>query len=713
VPTPQCTRVPTPHGIPPATPQCICKRRTNQSPAVMANSTCRPSTGRPDPRDTRGRRGVVVTGMHRSGTSALTRVINLFGMPLADASDLWLELPGNEAGYWESASLAHLNDQLLHEVEAAWWCPPPEGTLSRLVSSSAVIDQARTVFTTLHRTVGWVWKDPRTCLTLPLWRVALDDSFVGVIALRHPLEVAASLARRDGFPVDWSVALWERYTRSVVQAFEGLPALIVPHAALLKDPAGWCATTFDFLVGEQVLKEPDNAKRDEATQFLDNRLRHHECSEADLLIDPHVTAAQADLYFTLLHSAGPAEHFQPPDLPAESPSTERFFQEIRANRARDLPKQVRRRIAAGPYRNFGDLPSAQVSTTDGAQPGEAASDVLGATSSRLAPGWRRWIAENLMLRVADADILRIVEEGGVEARHANALLAEVRSDPIYEAGNWMAQRMAKLQSLLDIHAELARLRPSSERVERRIRPNREGFLQDFYARNEPAVLLGITDGWRAKTEWSPQYLKDHFGSVMVEVMAEREADAEYEVNCHRHKTLMRFCDYIDVVEQSDHSNDVYLVANNHLLERPELAPLLDDFIMPEEYLDPLQHAGHVFFWFGPRGTLTPLHHDVTNVLFVQVLGRKRFRLIPSLQTHRVYNDIGVFSQVDPDNVDLSLHPLFAEVQPLEFIVEPGEALFIPIGWWHQVESLDLSISLSFTNFAFPNDYQWEHPEIVR
>jgi hypothetical protein len=529
------------------------------------------------------------------------------------------------------------------------------------------------------------------------------------------MEVAASLARRDGFPVEWSVALWERYTRSAVQTFEGLPVLIVPHAALLTDPAGWCATTFDFLVGEHLLEEPDNAKLDEATAFLDNRLRHHECSEADLLIDPHITAAQADLYFTLLHSAGPAEHFQSPGLPAESPSTERFFQEIRANRARDLPKQVRRRIAGGPSRTFGDPPSAsaQVSTSDETQPGEAASDLLVATSPPLAQDWRRWIAENLMLRVSDADILRILEEGGVEASHANALLAEVRSDPIYEVGNWMAQRMAKLQSVLDIHAELAHLTPGSERVERRIRPNREEFLRDFYARNEPAVLLGLTKGWRAMSEWSAQYLKDHFGNVMVEVMAGREADAEYELNCHHHKRLMRFCDYIEVVEQSDHSNDVYLVANNHLLERPELAPMLGDFIMPEEYLDPLQHAGQVFLWFGPRGTLTPLHHDVTNVLFVQVLGRKRFRLIPSLQTHRVYNDIGVFSQVDPDNVDLNVHPLFAGVQPLELIVEPGEALFIPIGWWHQVESLDLSISLSFTNFAFPNDYHWEHPEIVR
>lgn len=213
--------------------------------------------------------------------------------------------------------------------------------------------------------------------------------------------------------------------------------------------------------------------------------------------------------------------------------------------------------------------------------------------------------------------------------------------------------------------------------------------------------------------WSPQYFRDRFADLLVEVMAEREADEAYELNSQNHKQVIRFGDYIDLIEQADHSNDAYMVANNHLLDRPEMEPLWDDFTMPTEYLDPTQRSGQVFLWFGPRGTLTPLHHDVANVLFIQVMGRKRFRLIPSLQAHRVYNDVGVYSQVDPDDTDLSVYPLFAGVQPIELVIEPGQALLIPVGWWHQVESLDVSISLSFTNFVFPNDYYWEFPQIIR
>jgi ribosomal protein L16 Arg81 hydroxylase len=304
-------------------------------------------------------------------------------------------------------------------------------------------------------------------------------------------------------------------------------------------------------------------------------------------------------------------------------------------------------------------------------------------------------------------------EVGVDADDAYKLLGELRSDPLYQAGDWMTQRLAKLGSLLDIHAELASLRPGRGSVERRRRPDAEEFLRDFYARNEPVVLTGLTDGWKAMSDWSPQYLRDRFSELLVEVMAERETDELFELNSQDHKRVIRFGEYIDLVERMDQTNDLYMVANNHLLDRPEMAPLLDDFTTPGDFLDPARRNGQVFFWFGPRGTLTPLHHDVANVLFVQVLGSKRFRLIPSLQTHRVYNDIGVYSQVDPDGVDLAVHPLFAGVQPIELVVEPGEALFIPVGWWHQVESLEVSISLSFTNFAFPNDYYWEHPQIVR
>jgi ribosomal protein L16 Arg81 hydroxylase len=105
-----------------------------------------------------------------------------------------------------------------------------------------------------------------------------------------------------------------------------------------------------------------------------------------------------------------------------------------------------------------------------------------------------------------------------------------------------------------------------------------------------------------------------------------------------------------------------------------------------------------------------LHHDVMNVLLIQVTGRKRILLIDPLRLQYVYNDEGVFSSIDLADPDYDRFPLFAFADPITVELEPGEGLFIPVGWWHYVESLDLSASLSFTNFVFPNEYSWRHPE---
>ena len=90
----------------------------------------------------------------------------------------------------------------------------------------------------------------------------------------------------------------------------------------------------------------------------------------------------------------------------------------------------------------------------------------------------------------------------------------------------------------------------------------------------------------------------------------------------------------------------------------------------------------------------------------QVAGRKKFRLIPSTQADFVYNREGVYSDVDCENPDASLYPKFRNATIIDVTVEPGEVLFVPVGWWHHVRALDVSMTISFTNFVFPNFFNW-------
>jgi ribosomal protein L16 Arg81 hydroxylase len=173
---------------------------------------------------------------------------------------------------------------------------------------------------------------------------------------------------------------------------------------------------------------------------------------------------------------------------------------------------------------------------------------------------------------------------------------------------------------------------------------------------------------------------------------------------------VKFASYIDTVINGGPSNDYYLVANNGFLGRPEAKLLVDDLWTFPEYLDPKKATGQVFFWFGPRGTVTPLHHDIMNVFMSQIYGTKRLLLVAPDQTHLVYNQ-GVYSEVNPEAPDYDRHPRFRQAQVISAEVGPGDVIFLPVGWWHHVRSLGTSITVSYTNFVFPNQYDWDHPNL--
>jgi ribosomal protein L16 Arg81 hydroxylase len=329
----------------------------------------------------------------------------------------------------------------------------------------------------------------------------------------------------------------------------------------------------------------------------------------------------------------------------------------------------------------------------------------------LPDEWRKWIATSRMLGLDHQSLVRVLVENGVNRRVAAEEVDATDGHPYFQAGHWIAQKLRKAQSLLGVYADLAALRPSADgnSIERRSELSRAEFLDRYYAANRPVVLTEMMKDWRALALWSPEYFKATCGSESVEVMSDRDSDSNYEVNCESHKTTMRFRDYIDRVSTGGASNDCYMVANNHSLQRQGMRHLLSDIVAFPEYLDPASVEGGVFLWFGPEGTLTPLHHDVLNVLMAQVLGRKHVTLVPSNQLHYVYNEMGVYSEVDCEKPDLRRFPAFECTRRQSVVLNPGEALFIPVGWWHHVRALDVSVTVSFSNFLFPNRYEWSHP----
>jgi LPS sulfotransferase NodH len=339
------------------------------------------------------------------------------------------------------------------------------------------------------------------------------------------------------------------------------------------------------------------------------------------------------------------------------------------------------------------------------QPTDPLLDRAQRVRDTIPVAWKQWIAHSKLLRTSDDAIVEVLVGNGCDRAAALAEVNKAAADPYLLGAMHSRQRVRKAAALLNAQEQLARLNSHAKVVDRRRNLSQDEFRDRYYSANRPVIIQGLMDGWRALTAWTPDYLKSAAGDATIEVMANRNADPKYEINHEKHRREMRFADYIDLVHSGQTTNDYYMVANNGFFQRAEVQPLLADFSPLPKYLNS-SIGKQCFLWFGPAGTVTPLHHDTSNILLAQVTGRKRYRLIPASQWKYVYNSRGVFSDVDCERPDLNRYPNFRHATVIDLILEAGEVLLMPVGWWHHVRALDVSMTLSFTNFVFPNHFSW-------
>jgi ribosomal protein L16 Arg81 hydroxylase len=329
----------------------------------------------------------------------------------------------------------------------------------------------------------------------------------------------------------------------------------------------------------------------------------------------------------------------------------------------------------------------------------------------ISNSWYQWIAENRLRDCTPESMLQTMIQAGLDPAESELAITEMDTDPVFLAARKHQQLQRKLESVLANQQKLWESAPNYLQVEKRANVSRDEFLERYVRGSRPLVLTDIAADWPAMARWSPADLKQRFGHLDVEIQAGRDTDPNYEQNKLMHRQRARLGEFVDKVLAGGPTNDYYMTANNEALRSPEFAPLLEDIGTLPEYCDASQLASLSSFWFGPAGTITPLHHDTIMLFHTQIVGRKRWRFVSPLETPNVYNFNAVFSPIDVDNPDLVRFPRFGSVKMLEVIVEPGETVFLPLGWWHQVKSLDVSLSFSFSNIALPNNFTYQNPTI--
>jgi hypothetical protein len=265
------------------------KSGKGMSPRFKATANTRPSA-------------IVVLGMHRSGTSAITRVINLLGADLPGL--LMPPTAANKTGYWESTKLLPIHDEILYSAGSKWddwrafnqdWYKSPCVDAYK----ARILEVLRTDFSESRL---FIVKDPRICRFWPLWSDILAEFGADpkiVLSIRHPLEVASSLKHREGFLPAQSLLLWLRHVLDAESSTRNLPRAIVSYDGLMHD---WSAVVAAMGSRLQISWPKKSAVTEiNIERFLSQEFHHHTNTLQELSAKKEIVDWLKDSYAALRH----------------------------------------------------------------------------------------------------------------------------------------------------------------------------------------------------------------------------------------------------------------------------------------------------------------------------------------------------------------------------------------------------------------------------
>ena len=224
----------------------------------------------------------------------VTSLLSKCGLHLGDSDELLRANSSNALGYFEHQKIAYaVNDALLEHFGGSWKKPPI--LMLGWEKDSALQAIRATAENILQEFDGlkiWGWKDPRTSLLIPFWQTILPQ-LKFVICLRNPLNVAASLQKRDGIGLPQAIFLWEKYISAALANSTPQNRIIVFYEDFFSAPEAELTRLTNFL-GLSV------ERNDLILQgSIYDKLRHHQISEHQLQIDERVDPECKALYLKL------------------------------------------------------------------------------------------------------------------------------------------------------------------------------------------------------------------------------------------------------------------------------------------------------------------------------------------------------------------------------------------------------------------------------
>lgn len=224
----------------------------------------------------------------------------------------------------------------------------------------------------------------------------------------------------------------------------------------------------------------------------------------------------------------------------------------------------------------------------------------------------------------------------------------------------------------------------------------EEFKSNYYVPQKPVVITGLAKRWPAYTRWTWDYFKEIVGNQQVALYNNVKSDAYTPINtADDYKT---FGEYIDMIQQGPAGWRIFLF--NIFDHAPQL---INDFTWPEDLMKGFVKKYPMLFT-GGQTSITHMHFDIdmSHILHTQFAGRKRVLLFKYEEQHKLYRkpfevlslaDFSNYNQ-SPGKPDYDKFPALKYAKGYEVILNHGDTLFMPAGYWHHMEYLDSGFALS-------------------
>jgi ribosomal protein L16 Arg81 hydroxylase len=220
------------------------------------------------------------------------------------------------------------------------------------------------------------------------------------------------------------------------------------------------------------------------------------------------------------------------------------------------------------------------------------------------------------------------------------------------------------------------------------------FKKNYLLPQKPLIIKGFANAYPAGKKWTMDYIMEVCGDVTIDLFDNLNSNKSSAFTTP--DTKMKFADYINIIQENTPTS-LRMFLFNMFKVKPELRK---DFPCPKLVKGILGKAG--FMFFGAKDIKVRIHQDIdmSHVMLAQFHGRKKVILIAPHYSALVYKlPFNTHSLIDLDKPDYEKYPGLKYIETYECILEHGDALFIPSGYWHYITYLEGGFSVSYRKLA--------------